>query len=129
MPGKKYIDKPLYILTSGFTFSGGEAFAYSLQQAQKAKVIGEITGGGAHPVTFQQISENIRFRIPNRRSINPITLSNWEGTGVIPDVQLEQEKAFDYAYTEALHIVREKYKDKPHYAFLVTEIDSVLETR
>ncbi|MGI8691709.1 MAG: S41 family peptidase [Geodermatophilaceae bacterium] len=39
----------MYVLTSGATFSGGEALAYDLQQLGRATVVGERTRGGAHP--------------------------------------------------------------------------------
>lgn len=123
LPGKKYLNKPVYLLTSNFTFSGGEALAYTLKHFNKANVIGEVTGGGAHPVMFAQITESIRIRIPNRRSINPITSSNWEGSGVTPDINIDKEKAFDYAYNEALSYVRNKYEDKANFDFLIKEID------
>src|SRR4029079_3846467 len=40
---------PVYVLTSKYTFSGGEDFAYSVQALGRAKIVGEVTGGGAHP--------------------------------------------------------------------------------
>jgi C-terminal processing protease CtpA/Prc len=126
VPGKKYVNKPIFVLTSTFTFSGGEALTYTLKHFHKAKVIGEITGGGAHPVMFAQITESIRIKIPNRRSISPITHTNWEGTGVIPDIQIEKEKAFDYAYKEALVSVKKKYQNKENYNFLLKEIEDAL---
>jgi C-terminal processing protease CtpA/Prc len=126
VPGKRYLDKPVYILTSSYTFSGGEEFAYNLKHLKRGIVIGEVTGGGAHPVIVPQITENVRFKIPNRRAINPITQSNWEGTGVIPDVMVEMEKAFDYAYKEALNTVRNKYKGNQNYSFLFKEIEESL---
>jgi C-terminal processing protease CtpA/Prc len=126
VPGNRYVNKPIYILTSNFTFSGGEALAYSLQQLKLAKIIGEVTGGGANPVIFNQVTENIRFKIPNRRTIFPITNSNWEGTGVIPDVPIHKEASFELAYKEALSIVRKKYANQQDYLFLLKEIDHSL---
>jgi C-terminal processing protease CtpA/Prc len=123
VPGSRYLNKPMYILTSNFTFSGGEALAYSLQHLQLAKVIGEVTGGGAHPVIFNQITDNIRFKIPNRETICPITNSNWEGTGVIPDININKEAAFDLAYKEALSIVKQQYINQQDYTFLIKEIE------
>jgi C-terminal processing protease CtpA/Prc len=89
-------------------------------------VIGERTGGGAHPVVFHQITENIVLKIPNRRSINPITKSNLEGIGVIPDVEIENEKAFDYAYRDSLTYVRDKYENKAKYQYLIDEVEQEL---
>ena len=47
--GKRMPDVPVYILTSSFTFSGAEEFTYNLKNLKRATVIGETTGGGAHP--------------------------------------------------------------------------------
>ncbi|MGY3714255.1 S41 family peptidase [Sutcliffiella cohnii] len=126
VPGKRYVNKPIFLLTSDFTFSGGEAFAYSLQQLNRAKVVGEVTGGGAHPVMFARVEGDIHIRIPNRRSINPITNTNWEGTGVFPNVQMKNEEAFDYSYKKALQYVKEKYEPIKGYEFLVKEINSTI---
>ncbi|AST92503.1 MULTISPECIES: S41 family peptidase [Sutcliffiella] len=126
VPGKRYVNKPIFLLTSDFTFSGGEAFAYSLQQLNRAKVVGEVTGGGAHPVMFARVEGDIHIRIPNRRSINPITNTNWEGTGVFPNVQMKNEEAFHYSYKKALQYVKEKYEPIKGYEFLVKEINSTI---
>jgi C-terminal processing protease CtpA/Prc len=40
--------KPVYVLTSAATFSGGEQLSYDLQHLGRAIVIGERTRGGAH---------------------------------------------------------------------------------
>jgi C-terminal processing protease CtpA/Prc len=128
VPGSRYFNKPIFILTSNYTFSGAEAFTYSLQNLKLAKVIGEVTGGGANPVIFTQVTDYIRFKIPNRRTICPITNSNWEGTGIIPDVLINKEDAFKYAYKEALLQVREKYNNNSTYSSLLREIDLELES-
>ncbi len=85
LPGKRYVDKPVYILTSGRTFSGGEAFAYDLQQHKRALVIGEITRGGANPTDLERLNDYFNIAVPYARSINTVTKTNWEHTGVIPD--------------------------------------------
>jgi hypothetical protein len=41
-------------------------------------------------------------RVPCARSINPITGTNWEGTGVVPDVSVPAAQALDIAYVKAL---------------------------
>ena len=44
--------------------------------------------------------------IPHARSISPVTGSNWQGTGVIPDTAVTAELARDTAYAKALrHIL------------------------
>lgn len=107
VPGARFGGtKPVYVLTSVFTFSGGEAFAYNLQACGRAKVVGEVTRGAAHPSKRFWIGEHLKTAIPNGRPINPLTGGNWEGTGVRPDVEADAEKAFDSAYRLALeHVI------------------------
>src|ERR1700760_4256941 len=105
VPGPRYLDRPVYLLTSERTFSGGEDFAYSLQAQGRAELIGETTGGGARPPRGQPISATLGISIPFARSINPVTGTNWEGTGVIPDVAVPAGQAYDVAYGKALRHV------------------------
>jgi C-terminal processing protease CtpA/Prc len=74
------------ILAGPGTASAGEDFTYTMQALKRAIVIGEGTWGGAHPVALYRLSGHFYAAIPNSRSISPITHTNWEGTGVKPDV-------------------------------------------
>lgn len=93
VPGQKYLNKPVYLLISSFTFSGGEAFAYDMKHAQRAIVWGEPSRGGAHPTELKSLVNGFRINIPYARAINPITKSNWEGTGVRPDSLVPANKS------------------------------------
>ena len=84
--------KPVYVLTSDQTFSGGEELAYDLQSAKRAVVIGQTTAGGAHPVRLFVVDDHIFVVIPYAKAINPHTGRNWEGTGVIPDYSISKEE-------------------------------------
>jgi hypothetical protein len=105
VPGTRYLDRPVYVLTSGRTFSGGEDFCYTLQALGRAEIIGETTGGGAHPTRGFPISQAIHIGIPFARSINPVTGTNWQETGVAPDTATAADEAFDVAYAKALRHV------------------------
>ncbi len=105
LPGSRYTGRPVYVLTSGRTFSGGEDFAYTLQALGRAEVIGETTGGGAHPTRGFPISAAVHIAIPFARSINPVTGTNWQGTGVVPDTPVPADQAYDTAYAKALRHV------------------------
>ena len=76
----------LYILTSHKTYSAAEAFAYTLKHAERAIIVGENTGGGAHLVDMIRVNDDIDMRVPVVRAYNHITESNWERFGVVPDV-------------------------------------------
>ncbi|WP_412539574.1 S41 family peptidase [Longispora sp. K20-0274] len=106
LPGQRYVDKPVYVLTSGSTFSAGEEFAYNLKALRRATLIGETTRGGAHPTDQFPVSKTMEITVPVARSINPVTGTNWEGVGVVPDIALAADEAFGHAYTLALrHVV------------------------
>ena len=105
VPGTRYLDRPVYVLTSHRTFSGGEDLCYTLQAVKRAEIIGETTGGGAHPTRVYPISPAVCIGIPFARSVNPVTGSNWQGTGVVPDVAVAAEQAYDVAYARALRHV------------------------
>ena len=102
VPGKKYGNKPVFVLTSNYTFSAGEEFTYNLQSLKRATIIGETTGGGAHPVQPRQLGKLFTITVPFARSINPITKTNWEGVGVKPDVAVAADKALKTAHLAAL---------------------------
>ncbi len=105
VPGSRYVDKPVYVLTSHETFSGGEDFCYTLQSLGRAQLIGETTGGGAHPTGMRPLSATMAISVPFARSVNPITGTNWEGTGVVPDVPVAAGEAYDVGYGMALRHV------------------------
>ena len=105
VPGTRYVDRPVYVLTSSRTFSGGEEFCYNLQALGRAELIGETTGGGAHPTRGFPISRAVHIGIPFARSVNPVTGTNWQGTGVVPDVAVPEAEAYDVAYGKALRHV------------------------
>ena len=101
LPGPRYTKK-VWLLTSKKTFSGGEELAYDLQAFQRATLVGEVTGGGAHPTRSYRIHERFYAMVPFRQSINPITKKNWEGVGVQPDVAVPAADALKVAHDAAL---------------------------
>jgi retinol-binding protein 3 len=103
VPGPKFGGKkPIFVLTSNYTFSGGEEFAYNLKNLKRGTIIGETTGGGAHPVRPFKVSNRFAVGVPFARAISPITKTNWEGTGVAPDIAMPADQAFDHAYKLAI---------------------------
>ena len=102
LSGKRYLNKDVYVLTSKRTFSGAEEFTYNLKNLKRATIIGEPTGGGAHPGGGFRISEHFGMFIPTGRAISPITKTNWEGTGVTPDISVPADQALLVARIMAL---------------------------
>jgi len=91
-----YLDKPVYILTSKDTFSGGEELADHLRG--RAVVVGETTGGGANPgASWPLLGGRLRLFVPSSRAENPVTKANWEGAGIAPDVPSSADEALGAA--------------------------------
>jgi C-terminal processing protease CtpA/Prc len=102
VPGRRMDGKPVYVLTSHRTFSGAEEFAYNLKNLKRATIVGEVTGGGAHPVSPHRIDDHFVIGVPFARAVNPISKTNWEGTGVEPDVKVAAADALDTAVKLAM---------------------------
>lgn len=102
VPGPRCEKKDVYVLTSNYTFSGAEEFAYNLKNLKRATLVGETTGGGANPGGMVRINEHFGVFVPTGRAINPITKTNWEGTGVEPDVKVSAKLALATAHRLAL---------------------------
>jgi C-terminal processing protease CtpA/Prc len=101
--GRRYgQSKPVLILTSTRTFSAAEEFTYDLKNLKRATVVGETTGGGAHPGGLRRLTDHFGIWLPTGRAINPITKTNWEGTGIEPDIKTSAVDALDTAHREAL---------------------------
>ncbi|MEK6289245.1 MAG: S41 family peptidase [Acidobacteriota bacterium] len=109
VPGKRYGNKKaVYVLTSNRTFSAAEEFTYNLKSLKRATIVGETTGGGAHPGGPRRINNHFGIWVPSGRAINPITKTNWEGTGVKPDVDVPADQALKVAHIAAMNKVLEK---------------------
>lgn len=89
LAGPRYLGKPVYVLTSGQTFSAGEALAYNLQAAGRVKVVGQATRGGADPNMVVPVDPHFSLSIPIGRTVHPQTHTSWEGVGVQPDVPVD----------------------------------------
>jgi len=94
-------DVPVYVLTSGRTFSAAEEFTYNLQQFKRGTIVGETTGGGAHPVQGHDVTGRFSFLIPYQRAENAVSKKNWEGTGVKPDIACSADEALEAACKDA----------------------------
>jgi hypothetical protein len=108
--GERYA-KPVYVLTSPRTFSGGEECAYDFQTQKRATLIGETTGGGANAGDRFALGHGLVVNIPTARAINPITHGNWEHVGVKPDVETPAADAQQAAYVAILKAQLSKITD------------------
>jgi hypothetical protein len=126
--GERMPDIPLFIMTSDYTFSGAEEFSYNMQTQQRATLVGQTTGGGANPGGSMRINENLGVFIPRGRAINPITKTNWEGVGVIPEVKTSPEETLDKTHELAKKAAEEyRAKRKEEYSQVFKELQVNLE--
>jgi hypothetical protein len=130
VPGPKAVNADLYILTSARTFSGAEEFTYNMKNLKRATVIGETTGGGAHPTGTRIVQHDFILRVPYARAINPVSKTNWEGTGVAPDIACPPAEAFDRAYALAVEKLAAKAADparKAEYEWILAGAKAKIE--
>ena len=131
LPGKRLPNTPVYILTSSITFSAAEAITQRLKVLKRATIIGERTAGGAHITEQRVATDRFCVYVPFGRSIgDPTRDTDWEGVGVIPDVETTSEEALNTAYITSLenlmkssvdstntylwHLENAKTKNKPY---------------
>jgi hypothetical protein len=124
-----YLGKPVYLITSRWTFSGGEEFAYDMQTLKRGTLIGEATGGGAHPGGGQPIGPGLVLWVPIGRSESPITHGDWEGTGVQPDIAVPADQSFALTYKTALRALGRQTTESPDAPDVVTENHLLLPPR
>ncbi|UCE40785.1 MAG: S41 family peptidase [Candidatus Aminicenantes bacterium] len=125
VPGKKMYDTDLYILTSPRTFSAAEEFTYNMKNLKRATLVGETTGGGAHPGGDRIVNDYFLVWVPSGRAINPISKTNWEGEGITPHISVPQDQALDKAHSVALEKLLEKTEDEGKKRQLMWALDGI----
>ena len=130
VPGKKFPDTPVYVLTSGRTFSAAEEFSFDLKNLERATLVGETTGGGGHTVagyTFAFDGFRVLIRLPYGRAYFPETGEGWEGTGVTPHVECPAPDALEMAHVEALKALAAAESDEvivASYEWAMLDVES-----
>lgn len=102
LPGTRRPDVDLYILTSSKSFSAAEGFTYELKHLKRATIVGEKTAGGAHLTGSVIATDKFFVRIPQGRTISPVTKGDWEGVGVTPDIEVNADVALKTAHEVAV---------------------------
>jgi C-terminal processing protease CtpA/Prc len=123
VPGKRFVGKDVYLLTSNRTFSAAEDFSYGLKNLKRVTIVGEVTGGGAHPGGPRRINDHFFVAVPSGRSISMVTNTDWEGVGVEPDVKTPAARALATAHLMAL----EKRAQNVSNPRIKAEIDTAVE--
>jgi hypothetical protein len=117
------LNVPLYVLVSGRTASAAESTAYTLQAAKRAIVMGEPSAGAANPGGEFPAGDGFFVFISTSTTLNPITGTNWENSGVKPDVPINAQKSLERAEMMALETVLARSPGAPE----ATETRWVLE--
>lgn len=126
VPGERFGGKkPVYVLTSNRTFSAAEEFSYNLKNLKRATIVGETTGGGAHPGGNRRLNDHFLMFVSNGRSINPISKTNWEGTGVEPDIKVAASDALRVAQLEILRKLDTSKRDAEYKRQLSQRIEEL----
>lgn len=106
--GERYLNKPIYILVSEKTFSLAEQFAYAMKHFGKATIVGQTSAGAAHAIDYIEVNDHFMIQLPITRSIHPVTKIDWQGTGVIPNIDTSSNsEALKTAHLNALNIIIE----------------------
>jgi hypothetical protein len=114
---------PVYILTSYKTFSAAEGLAYAMQTMKRATIIGEVTRGGAHTVTYRPLSAGFVTDIPFGKAISPVTKKNWEKTGITPDIKVNSDVALETAEIKIFEKAFQTIKDSASIKNLKWQFD------
>ncbi|WP_312900464.1 S41 family peptidase [Chryseobacterium taichungense] len=125
VPAKRYLNKPVYIIIDDKTFSAGEEFTYDLQALKRATVIGKTSAGGANPGDEVKIKGQFVAFIPNGKAINPLTKTNWEGTGVKPDIENSEKDVLRETHIIALQDLVKTTSDKKLKEYFQKNLDKI----
>lgn len=127
VPGMRFgAKKDVYVLTSRSTFSAAEGLAFALRNQKRITLVGETTRGGAHPTRIKPISAHLALMVPTSTARDPVTLQDWEGVGVAPDVAVPAAEALDRAQILILNKLRSSKQDGEIEAEIHTRLKELM---
>lgn len=128
LPGKRMVDKPVYILTGSTSFSSAEWFSYMMKKLGRATLIGEWTAGGAHPVARKPINDDFFVQVPIGQIRDPVDHGDFEGTGVQPDIESPSIRALALAHKLALeNLSKTDSAKREDYAWLLPALTAKIQ--
>lgn len=128
LPGKRMVDKPVYVLTGSTSFSSAEWFSYTMKKLGRATLIGERTAGGAHPVARKPVNDDFFVQVPIGQIRDPVDHGDFEGTGVQPDIQSPSIQALPLAHKLALENLSKAGTAKgDEYVWLLPELTAKIQ--
>jgi hypothetical protein len=102
LPGSRYLDRPVFVLTSGTSGPAAEELAYTLQALGRVTVVGEVTPGAALAGSEAAALDHFQVWIPQACAVHPLTSRSWLRTGVQPDTRVAADRALSTAHRLAL---------------------------
>lgn len=93
-----FYERPLYILVNKKTASAAEAFAFVMQQQNRAGIVGQTTAGAAHMNDWYPLNDSIYLSVSTAAPVLPGTNRSWEQKGVEPDHRTSPGKELEAAY-------------------------------
>ena len=128
LPGKRMVDKPVYILTGSTSFSSAEWFSYSMKKLRRATLIGERTAGGAHPVTRKPVNDDFFLQVPIGQIKDPVDHGDFEGAGVQPDILSPSIRALPLAHKLALeNLAKTDEAKRTEFAWLLPSLTAAIQ--
>jgi hypothetical protein len=129
VPGPRFAGKDVYVLTGQFTGSAAESFAYALQAAKRATLVGEQTAGAGNPGSgMTALPGGFSAFIAAGRVVSPVTGTNWEGVGVKPDVAAAADTALRVAHVMAVERLLGKAVNDEEKTRLTRSLDAARKT-
>lgn len=101
---KRYLSKPVWVLTGRNTASAAELFAGVLQATGRARLVGEQTAGAGYYPGVRNITDTLVFRISLLKPVIAATGENREKTGLTPDIGATSSDALDQVIQTILSI-------------------------
>lgn len=90
------LDAPMVVLVNKNTASAAELFTIAIRDYNKGQIVGTTTYGKGTMQTIQKLNDGSAIRLTTAK-YNPPISSNFDGQGIIPDVELttyaEEEEA------------------------------------
>ncbi len=88
---------PLSVVVDATTASAAESCTYVLQTTGRATIVGVATAGAANPVELVTGSDGFSVYTPTGAPVDPRTGTNWDLTGIRPDIEADTTDALAVA--------------------------------
>lgn len=102
LPAGRIRDRPIYLLIDGHSRSAAEMVAYTFQQYRLGELVGARTEGAANVSDDFAVAPDFRLSVSTGRTVQPISGTDWEGSGVAPTIAADPARALEVAQLAAI---------------------------